>query len=96
MLASASQIGENRVKSCRIIDFLRFFELNEFVGWGTNIMEQPAKDERRDIARLLFKALCTRFPDRYVILIESPGAPIGRPFQLMPDSTESSAPSAAS
>ena len=57
-------------------------------------MEQPPKDERRDIARRLFKALCTRFPDRYVILIESRDAPIGRPFR--PDSIEASAPSAAS
>ena len=59
-------------------------------------MEQPAKDERRDIARRLFKALCTRFPDRYVILIDSRDAPIGRPFQLMSDSIEASEPSAAS
>ncbi len=41
------------------------------VNWGADMEQQPSKDDRRDIARRLFKALCARFPDRYVILIES-------------------------
>jgi hypothetical protein len=32
----------------------------------------PAQDERRDVARRLFAALCARYPDRYIALIEQP------------------------
>jgi hypothetical protein len=57
--------------------------------------QQPPKDERREIARRLFKALCTKFPDRYVILIESRDVANRRPFQPTLEPIEASAPSVA-
>jgi hypothetical protein len=38
-------------------------------------MEQSAREDPRYIARLLFKELCARFPDRYIALIEQPPLP---------------------
>ncbi len=58
--------------------------------------QQPSKDDRRDIARRLFKALCARFPDRYIILIESRDDATRRPFQPTLEAIEASGPSAAS
>jgi len=52
--------------------------------------QQQPKDDRREIARQLFKALCARFPDKYVVLIESRGA-AGQPPQLAIPSVENSA-----
>ena len=33
---------------------------------------QLTQDERRVIARRIFAALCTQYPDRYVALVEEP------------------------
>jgi hypothetical protein len=57
--------------------------------------QQPSKDDRRDIARRLFQALCARFPDRYIILIESRDLAKGGPFQPTLDSEDGVAPRAA-
>jgi hypothetical protein len=51
---------------------------NKAVPGGGNGMEpnmdQPPLDENdpRYIARRIFKALCARYPDRYIALIEQP------------------------
>jgi hypothetical protein len=42
------------------------------IGDGAKQMEQLAKDDPSYIARRLFNALCERFPDRYIALIEQP------------------------
>ena len=63
---------------------------------GDGYMEkQPSNDERRDTARRLFRALCARFPDRYVILIESRDTPSRQPLQSASEAV-GSARSAAS
>jgi hypothetical protein len=38
-------------------------------------MKKLTKDERQAVARRIFEALCTRYPDCYVALVEQPGMP---------------------
>ena len=36
-------------------------------------MKGLTKEERRAVARRIFEALCERYPDRYIALVEQPG-----------------------
>ena len=36
-------------------------------------MKALTKEERRAVARRIFAALCERYPDRYIALVEQPG-----------------------
>jgi hypothetical protein len=48
------------------------------------------QDERRDVARRLFAALCTQYPDRYIALIEQPEVAVS-PAERRTDTPEGSA-----
>jgi hypothetical protein len=41
--------------------------------------QQLEKEDRRDVAHRLFHALCARFPDRYIVLVEPPDVVNDRP-----------------
>jgi len=36
-------------------------------------MKTLRKEEQRAVARRIFEALCERYPDRYIALVEQPG-----------------------
>lgn len=36
-------------------------------------MKSLTKEERQAVARRIFEALCERYPDRYIALVEQPG-----------------------
>lgn len=41
------------------------------LGWESNMdQNQTDEDDRREVARRLFKALCGLYPDRYVALVQ--------------------------
>jgi len=66
-----TQTDRNGAGQCQIMD--NSAESAQHGLWdGAKQMKSQADDDRRPIARRIFAALCARYPDRYIALIEQP------------------------